>query len=135
SLSASLRQHYNDAARQGLDCTQALTTRPLEEALVTCGRLFDSTDPDKLTTLGMIYGEHGHYAESIEPFKQAARLDPDSFEIQHNIGLSYFRLKRYGEARVPLEKAIGFRPDFFASNGLVGVIQLALKEAELACAV
>ncbi|PYV45052.1 MAG: hypothetical protein DMG06_03955 [Acidobacteria bacterium] len=132
SLSASLRQHYNDAARQGLDCTQALTTRPLGEALVTCGRLFDSTDPDKLTTLGMIYGEHGHYAESIEPFKQAARLDPDSFEIQHNLGLSYFRLKRYAEARVPLEKAVALRPDFFASNALLGATLFALKEDELA---
>lgn len=131
-LSASLRQHYNDAARQGLDCTQALTTQPLEEARVTCRKLFDPTDPDKLSTLGMIYGKHEHYAESIEPFEQAARLDPDSFETQHNLGLSYFRLRQYQEARLPLEKAVALRPDFFASNALLGATLFTLKEDERA---
>lgn len=132
ALSASLRQHYNDAAREALDCTQALTTQPLQEARVTCGKLYDPTDPDKLTTLGMIYGKHEHYADSIEPFEQAARLDPDSFEIQHNLGLSYFRLRRYSEARIALQKAVALRPDFFSSNALLGATLFALKEDELA---
>jgi tetratricopeptide (TPR) repeat protein len=132
ALSTSLRQNYNEAARQGIDCIQELTTRPLQEARVTCRKLFDPTDPDKLVTLGMIYGKQQHYAESVEAFEQAARLDPDSYEIQHNLGLSYFRLKRYVEARGPLEKAVALRPDFFGSNALLGATLYALKEDELA---
>src|SRR5207249_8206505 len=85
ALSSSLRQHYNEASRQGLDCIQALTTQALEEARATCQKLFDPTDPDKLVTLGMIYGNQDHYAESIKPFERAAQLDPDSFEVQHNL--------------------------------------------------
>ena len=80
----------------------------------------------------MIYGQQEHYAESIEPFKEAVGLDPDSFEIQHNLGLSYFRLKRYAEARRPLEKAVALRPDFFPSNALLGATLFVLKEDELA---
>jgi tetratricopeptide (TPR) repeat protein len=130
TLSTSLRQHYNEGSRQGINCVQDLTTRPLEEARVTCRKLFNPTDPDKLTTLGMIYGKHGYYTDSLEPFEQAARLDPDSFEIQHNLGLSYFRLKRYAQARAPLEKAVALRPDFFGSNALLGASLFALKEDE-----
>jgi tetratricopeptide (TPR) repeat protein len=132
ALSTSLRQNYSEAARQSIDCIQELTTRPLQEARVTCRKLFDPTDPDKLVTLGMIYGNHEHYADSIEALEQAARLDADSFEIQHNLGLSYFRLKRYAEARGSLEKAVALRPDFFGSNAVLGATLYALKEDELA---
>jgi tetratricopeptide (TPR) repeat protein len=132
AVSSERRQHYNDAARQGVDCVQELTTRPLEEARATCRALFDPADPDKLTTLGMIYGEQGHYQESVEPFEKAAALDPDSFETNYNLGLSYFRLKRYAEARRSLMKATDLRPDFFGSNALLGATLFTLTEDEVA---
>jgi len=130
--SAELRYHYNDAAEQAVNCTQKLETRPIEEARAACQRLFDSADPDKLTTLGMLYGQHGDYADALPPLVKAARLDPDSSEIQHNLGLTYFRLKRYREARAPLEEAVRLRPDFFGSNALLGATLYALKEDEAA---
>ncbi len=130
ALSASLRERYNEASHEGIDCVHELTTRPLAEARTTCQKLFDPSDPDKLVTLGMIYGKTEHYAESLEPFEQAARLDPDSFEIQYNLGLSYFRLKRYADARRPLEKAVALRPDYFGSNALLGATLYALKDDE-----
>jgi Flp pilus assembly protein TadD len=92
----------------------------------------DPNDPDKLTTLGIIYSEHGAYGEAIVPLERAAKLDPESFEIFHNLGLSYFRLRRYTEARAALEKAVSLRPDFFGSNALLGAVLFALKEDELA---
>jgi tetratricopeptide (TPR) repeat protein len=132
TVSSARRQHYDEAARQGLECVQELTNRPLEEARATCRRLFDPSDPDKLTTLGMIYGEHGYYSESLEPFEKAAALDPDSFETSYNLGLSYFRLKRYNEARKALTKALELRPDFFGSNALLGATLFTLHEDEAA---
>jgi tetratricopeptide (TPR) repeat protein len=126
--STELRQSYNLAARDALDCGRDLDQRPLEEARATCRRLFDPGNPDKLTTLGMIYGQHGRYAEALEPLETASRLDPDSFEIQHNLGLTYFRLKRYAEARGPLEKAVSLRAHFFGSNALLGASLYALGE-------
>ena len=132
AVSSARRQHYNDAAREGVDCIQQLTHQPLEQARETCRALFDPSDPDKLTTLGMIYGEQGHYAESLEPFQRAAALDPDSFETNYNLGLSYFRLKRYAEARPWLMKAVELRPDFFGSNALLGATLFTLKDDEAA---
>ncbi len=128
--SAELRQRFNEASRLAVACSQELETRKLEDARATCQQLFDPNDPDKLTTLGMLYGQHGHYAEALEPLQRAARLDPGSSEIQHNLGLTCFRLQRYAEARAPLQKAVELRPDFFGSNALLGATLYALKSDE-----
>jgi tetratricopeptide (TPR) repeat protein len=130
--SAELRQHYNEATTQSIQCSRELETRPLAEARTTCQKLNDPEDPDKLTTLGMIYGQHGDYAEAVVPLERAVQLDPESSEIQHNLGLTYFRLRRYAEARGPLEKAVGLRPDFFGSNALLGATLFALSDDEAA---
>ena len=66
--------------------------------------------------------------------EQAARLDPDSSEIQHDLGLTYFRLRRFKEARAPLEKAVELRPDFFGSSALLGATLFTLGEYELSYA-
>jgi len=130
--STALRQGYNEAARASGECSDALKSRPIGEARAVCERMADPNDPDKLTSLGIIYGEHGAYNEAIVPLERAAKLDPESFEIFHNLGLSYFRLRRYPEARTALEKAVSLRPDFFGSNALLGAVLFALQEDELA---
>jgi len=130
SLSSQLRAHYDEASRVAVACSQELETHGLGAAQPTCQQLFDSRDPDKLTTLGMLYGRHGFFAAAVDPLAQAARLDPDSSEIQHDLGLTYFRLHRYQEARAPLEKAVALRPDFFGSCALLGATLYALGELE-----
>jgi tetratricopeptide (TPR) repeat protein len=132
AVAANLRQSVDEASRQGMECVQSLQTRPLEEARAVCQKLFDPTDPDRLATLGLIYGKEGLHADALAAFLQAGRLDPDSFEIQHDLGLSYFRLKRYADARKPLEEAVARRPDFFGSNALLGATLYALRDDEAA---
>jgi Flp pilus assembly protein TadD len=101
-------------------------------ARALCNRIFDPNDPDKLTMLGMLYGENGKYEEAIELLKRAAELDPGSFEVYHNLGLTYFRLRRFAEARAPLEKAVSLRPDFFGSNAILGATLYSLRDDEAA---
>jgi len=132
ALSSQLRQRYDHASQQAVACSQLLETKPLEEAKPTCEQLFDPNDPDRLTTLGLIYGQNGRYEEAVKPLEEACRLDPDSFEINHDLGLSYFRLGRYGKARQLLEKAVALRPDFFGSNALLGATLYTLGEDEAA---
>ncbi|HYM05072.1 MAG TPA: tetratricopeptide repeat protein [Terriglobales bacterium] len=132
ALSTQLRERYNEASRQSVACVQALHSQAIEQAREICNHLFDRNDPDRLTSLGILYGENGEYQEAIEPLKRAAELDPDSFEIYHNLGLSYFRLRRYSEARAPLEKAVGLRPNFFGSNALLGATLYSLQDDEAA---
>jgi len=122
---AALRGEYNRAAAEALQCVTALDNRADE---APCRALSDPNDPDKLTTLGMIYGEHGLYNKAIQPLEAASKLDPDSFEIFHNLGLSYSRLRRFGEARPALERAVSLRPDFFGSNALLGAVLFSLKD-------
>jgi len=118
--STEMREHYNETARRSAACVKAIRAKPIGEARDICSRLFDTADPDKLTTLGILCGENERYQEAIEPLNRATELDPDSVEVYHNLGLTYFRLKRFAEARDPLEKAGRLRPDFFGSNALLG---------------
>jgi Flp pilus assembly protein TadD len=130
--STEMREIYNQTARQSVECTEALRTKPLADARALCNRIFDPNDADRLTMLGMLYGGNGKYEEAIEPLKRAAELDRDSFEVYHNLGLTYFRLKRFAEARAPLEKAVSLRPDYFGSNALLGATLYSLKDDEAA---
>ena len=130
--STQLREHYNRAAQELVACGDALKNRPIAEARTICQRMADPNDPDKLTSLGIVYGEHGAYDEAIGPLTRAAELDPDSFEIFHNLGVSYFRLRQYGQARPALERAVAMRPDFFGSNALLGAVYFTLKNDDLA---
>ena len=128
ALSTEMREHYNETARQSVACVQAMRADPSSTARDICNHLFDPNDPDKLTTLGMLYGENAKYQEAIDPLARAAQLDPESFEVYHNLGLTYFRLRRFAEARGPLEKAVSLRPDFFGSNALLGATLYSLKD-------
>jgi tetratricopeptide (TPR) repeat protein len=123
-----LRQNYDEAAAEGIACSQELAKAVPKEGAEDCARLFRPDDPDRLTQLGMIYGEHGRYTEALEPLERAAKLDPDSYEVEHNLGLTYFRLKRYADARGPLERAVALRPDFFDSNALLGATLFMLGQ-------
>ncbi len=126
--SAELRNHYNKTAAQGIQCSHALETEPLGNARAICQELFEVDDPDRLTTLGMLYGRHGDYGDAVAPLVRAARLDPDSYEVQHDLGLTYFRLRRFEGARAPLARAVALRPDYFGSNALLGATLYMLKD-------
>jgi tetratricopeptide (TPR) repeat protein len=128
TLSTEMREHYNETARQSVACVQAMRHESGKGARDICNHLFDPNDSDKLTTLGMLYGENGRYQEAIEPLARAAQLDTESFEVYHNLGLTYFRLRRFAEARKPLEKAVSLRPDFFGSNALLGATLYSLRD-------
>jgi len=109
-------------------CSAALDAQAAAAIQESCTHLVDQNDPEKLVLLGQLYGEHGHFAAAIEPLRRAVQLDPGSFDAWHNLGLSYFRLKRYGEARQPLEKAAALRPDFFDTLNLLGATLYVLRD-------
>ena len=129
-ISSRLRQRYDQASQQAVACSRLLETKSFDLAQPACEELFDPNDPDKLTTLGLLYGQHRLYGNALRPLEEAGRLDPDSSEVQHNLGLTYFRLRRYADARAALTKAVALRPDFFGSNALLGATLYALGQDE-----
>ena len=128
ALASKLHQQDIVANQQALDCGRSLDQQPLEAARKICQSLLDPEDLGKLVSLGTLYGQHGDYADALEPFRLAVQLDPDSYEMQYNLGLTYFRLKRYAEARDPLQKAVALRPDIFAVNAPLGATLYALGD-------
>ena len=57
---------------QAVNCSFDLENKRLDQARLTCQKLFSPDDPDKLTTLGMLYGQHGDYAHA--DWRQIAAL-------------------------------------------------------------
>jgi Flp pilus assembly protein TadD len=132
----ALYNEYRDSERHTEErlraCTAALDAHVADQAPEACAHLADQNDPEKLVLLGQIFGEHGDFADAVQPLLRAAQLDPGSFDAWHNLGLSYFRLKRYPEARQPLEKAVALRPDLFDTLNLLGATLYVLGDDKAA---
>jgi tetratricopeptide (TPR) repeat protein len=135
ALSEELRRREEQSSRLGIDCNQKVAQGSLEAARPVCEQLFDANDPQKLVTLGTIYGQHGFYEEAVKPLLRAAELSPNSPQMQYNLALDYFRMKRYPEARVPLAKAVIRWPDLFELNALYGAVLYRLNEQQEAYSV
>jgi tetratricopeptide (TPR) repeat protein len=128
SRSEQLRQRDAEADRLRVECNQRLNQVPLDDARPVCEQLFDPDDAEKLTMLGTIYGERGHYAEALKPLRRAAELSPHSPQMQYNLAFDYFQLGRYVEAREPLAKAVERWPDLYPLNALLGAVLYKLGE-------
>ncbi len=128
SRSEELRQRDAEVDKLRLDCKQKLDHSSLEDARPVCDQLVDPDDAEKLTMLGTIYGQHGHYAEALKPLRRAAELSPGSPQMQYNLAFDYFQLDRYAEAREPLTKAVERWPDLYPLNALLGAVLYKLGE-------
>ncbi|MGH9433284.1 MAG: tetratricopeptide repeat protein [Terriglobia bacterium] len=127
-LAGELQERDAEVSGERIACIQKLQTGSLPEARAVCERLFDTNDVEKLTMLGTIYGQHGDYAEALKPLRRAAELNPNSPQMQYNLALDCFRLKRYAEARTALSGAVKQWPDLFELNSLLGVVLYRLGE-------
>jgi Flp pilus assembly protein TadD len=131
-LYGQLRDEHKNTEKDVRACTAALRSEPLDTAREVCHRIYDPNDADKLTLLGQLFGDAGAFAEALEPLKRAVQLDANSFEAWHNLGVTYFRMKRYQEARAPLEKAVALRPEYYGSVVLLGATLYMLGDDEAA---
>lgn len=64
--------------------------------------------------------EVGRYSESIEAYKEAIRINPDSWEAHHGLGWVYSGLGRYNEAIEAFKQAIRIDPDDALANLYLG---------------
>jgi tetratricopeptide (TPR) repeat protein len=113
------------------ECGQELDRGAVETA-TSCNKLNDPNDAALLTALGVLYGQHGQLEKALEPLEKAAKLAPQSSQIQYNLAFTYYQLKRYAEARGPLEAAVQRWPDLFPLNALYGAVLWNLGEAKAA---
>jgi Flp pilus assembly protein TadD len=122
-------QERQRAAEQATrECKDALRKQPIAQARIVCQRIADSNDLRGLILLGELYSENGAFSDAIEPLRQAAKLDPESFDAWNGLGLSLFRLNRYQEALAPLRKAANLNPQFFSTLTLLASTLHALGD-------
>ena len=103
------------AREYGRECGDALRTQPIAQARMICQQIADPPDSQRLILLGGLYSQNGAYSDAIEPLQQAVKLDPESFEAWHGLGLSLFFLRRYQDALPALQKASSLSPQDFST--------------------
>lgn len=113
-----------------VECGQELEHGLTEKARSLCEQLDDNEDAEKLTALGVLYGEHGFLEEGLVPLRRAAELSPRSPQMQYNLAYTYFKLGRFSEARPPLERATHRWPDLFPLRSLYGMVLWKLGDTE-----
>jgi Tfp pilus assembly protein PilF len=124
------KQTRNDKLSQlKFECTQELDRGTSEKANSVCEQLYDPNDPEKLSALGILYGQHGELEKSLKPLQRAVELAPQSPQMQYNLAYTYFQLKRFEDARGQLEGAVERWPDLFPLNALYGAVLWNLGEA------
>jgi tetratricopeptide (TPR) repeat protein len=128
ALSDELRKRDANESRLRQECGQKLDQGPREEARAACEQLYDPDNPEKLSALGTIYGQHGDLEDALKPLRRAAELAPESPQMQYNLALTYYQMNRFEQAREPLANAIKRWPDLFQLNALYGVVLLKLGE-------
>jgi len=109
------------------ECGQQLD-RGQNGAAPACEQLYDATDADRLTSLGILYGQHGQFEKALPALQRAAQLVPQSPQMQYNLAYTYFQMKRFADAREPLETAVQRWPDLFPLNALYGAVLWNLGE-------
>ncbi len=123
------RNESQQAAQEdGHECRDALRTQPIAQARIVCQRIADPNDPHRLILLGQLYFKNGAFSDAIEPLRQAARLEPESFDAWDGLGRSLFSLKRYQEALPPLRKAANLNPQNFQTLTLLASTLHALGD-------
>lgn len=125
---AQLRQRDADEARIQAECAEKLNQGLREGAHGVCDQLYDDHDPERLTELGTLYGQHGDYEAALKPLRRAAELQPQSPQMQFNLAMVYFQLNRFEQAKKPLQGALRRWPDLFELNALYGAVLSKLGE-------
>jgi tetratricopeptide (TPR) repeat protein len=110
-------------------CAQELD-RDAAAPAPSCEQLYDANDADRLTSLGILYGQHGQLERALTLLHRAAELAPQSPQTQYNLAFTYFQSKRFADARASLETAVRRWPDLFPLNSLYGAVLWNLGEVE-----
>jgi len=128
AASEGLRRRDDNESQLRTECGKKLDQGPRDEARTFCEQLYAPDDANKLTALGTLYGQHGDVEAALRPFRRAAELSPTSPQMQYNLALTYYQLKRFEEARAPLATIIEQWPDLFQLNALYGAVLVKLNE-------
>jgi Flp pilus assembly protein TadD len=123
-----LYRYYAEGSVAIGQCRALLIQRQPDAAWVRCEPSLQTDDVDKLTAIGILFGNAGDYAHALTVWQRAVDLDPDAPELQHNLAFTFFQLKDLLNARIHAAKALELWPDFADATILYGTILYMLRE-------
>ncbi len=123
-----LHEYYLKGKKELMECRALLEAAHSEQAWARCGSVVETDDIDKLTAVGMLFGELHSYDRALQVFDKALALDPESPEVNYDIGFTYFGKKDYLQARKFLETAVELRANFFEALALEGTVLYLLGD-------
>lgn len=71
----------------------------------------DANNFHAYNNLGILY-KSGQFRDSLHCYKQAERINPDSYWVPYNMGLCYESMGRMQEARESYGRALSLNPSF-----------------------
>jgi tetratricopeptide (TPR) repeat protein len=119
-----LKNANQEAVQRLLALDQAVRNHELEKTGKLRTELLaeSSHDPEILQSVGVLLGRAGLYGEAGELLERCVRLDPNSFEAQYNLGLTFLRLHRAQDAESRLQAALKLQPESAEANRALAVL-------------
>jgi len=77
---------------------------------------------------GLRYASSNRYAEAIDEYRKALKVEPDNVDAYIGLGLAYYKIDRYLDAVEAYNHALKLRPDSKSIHNKVGTIYLILGE-------
>ena len=116
-----LSEYYLEGSAAFKRCRAGLSGES-SQGVDACNALVESDDVDKLSAVGVLFGQAQRYREARESLARAVALDPESPEIRYNLALSCFHLREFEEAKTHVAAALKARPEFPEANVLYGTL-------------
>ena len=107
------RVHSPDVATR-LDLIRAyFIARMIHTGLATAEKISQRLPKDTRVhfTLGVLLGSNRQYTQAVREFELANALQPQTFDILHDLGQAYVLSSQPAKAQQPLSEALQLRPD------------------------
>ncbi|MEW5976496.1 MAG: tetratricopeptide repeat protein [Acidobacteriota bacterium] len=121
--SSQLKDADLEASRLLHLCRQHLEAKDVQQAVEAGHQLVRLSSVEHLVELGVLYGQSGLLEQATEPLQRAVSLDPDRFEAQFNLGLTFLNLGKNDQAEGCFAQAARIAPESFEAHSLLGVVR------------
>jgi len=106
-----------------------LLSAVLAATLAGCGK---SDKPSDAYQLGMIEFHRGNYAQAIEHFEEALKLEPDRHDILEKLGDAHFAISEHDKAIEYFTRMVERKPDAIRPHLRMAEVYLILGKTQRA---